>query len=176
MQDGIVYVLHVLRARLGASECEPLMRQTAMADGKDVTIYEEEEPGSSGKNLISHHQRHVFSGFGFYGVRADRHKIVRAEPAASAWLAGNVRLIRGEWIEAFLDELTVFPGGKHDDQVDAFTGLYNVLYAHETESKTASLTPGTPEWHKREEDEMEQRGIREVEAAEGGKGSHWWER
>ena len=30
-----------------------------------------------------------------------------------------MRLVRGPWTQAYLDELATFPNGRHDDQVDA---------------------------------------------------------
>ena len=41
--------------------------------------------------------------------------------------AGNVKLLRGPWNEAFLDEVSVFPNGSHDDQVDALSGAFDAL-------------------------------------------------
>ena len=43
---------------------------------------------------------------------------------------GTVKLVRGSWNEAFLDELILFPDGEHDDQVDAVAGAYQVLSKH----------------------------------------------
>jgi predicted phage terminase large subunit-like protein len=47
------------------------------------------------------------------------------------WLAqaeaGNVKLVRGPWCAAWLDEITAFPGGSHDDQVDSMSGAYAAL-------------------------------------------------
>ena len=48
-------------------------------------------------------------------------------PAAAQAEAGNVRLLRGPWNEAFMDELCSFPAGSHDDQVDAFADALNEL-------------------------------------------------
>ena len=41
--------------------------------------------------------------------------------------AGNVRLLRGEWNRAFIEELRQFPTGKHDDQVDAVADAFSEL-------------------------------------------------
>lgn len=52
-------------------------------------------------------------------VQVDSDKLTRA----LAWLnlaeAGKVFLVRGPWIDDFIDEVCRFPSGKHDDQVDA---------------------------------------------------------
>jgi hypothetical protein len=38
-----------------------------------------------------------------------------------------VRLVKGDWNEAFLDELGNFPSGSHKDQVDALSGAFGRL-------------------------------------------------
>jgi predicted phage terminase large subunit-like protein len=45
-------------------------------------------------------------------VRVTADKFTRAE-------AGKVVLVRGPWIDDFLDQVCSFPNGRHDDQVDA---------------------------------------------------------
>src|SRR5262249_18454240 len=65
-----------------------------------------------------------------HSIRADKvtgSKEVRAEPFASQAEAGNVRLVRGPWNGAYLDELTSFPNGAHDDAVDASSGAFGKL-------------------------------------------------
>jgi predicted phage terminase large subunit-like protein len=49
-------------------------------------------------------------------------KEIRAEPLASKAEAGNVWLCPGPWRDAFRSEAADFPGGRHDDQVDAAAG------------------------------------------------------
>lgn len=43
---------------------------------------------------------------------------------------GNVRLARGRWNDAFVQELEAFPEGGHDDQVDALAGAFAMLDAY----------------------------------------------
>ncbi|HNV39507.1 MAG TPA: hypothetical protein PKJ46_10135, partial [Methanoculleus sp.] len=40
---------------------------------------------------------------------------------------GKARMVRGEWIRTFLQELEYFPDGTHDDQVDALSGAHASL-------------------------------------------------
>jgi hypothetical protein len=37
---------------------------------------------------------------------------------------GNIKLVAGEWNEAFIDELANFPSGHQKDQVDALSGAF----------------------------------------------------
>ena len=121
---GTFYVLDVRRTRGTPQQVEALVAQTATLDGNDTIVMIEQEPGGSGISLISHYQRNVLPG---YAVRADKvtsNKVSRAMPLASMAEAGNVKLVRGPWITAFLDEAEAFPYGTHayDDAVDAVAG------------------------------------------------------
>ena len=69
----------------------------------------------------------VLVGWTFSGNRSTGPKAERARPLSSAAQAGNVRLLRGAWIGAFLDEAEAFPGSGHDDQVDAVSGAMTKL-------------------------------------------------
>jgi predicted phage terminase large subunit-like protein len=126
-RDGVYYIMDVRRRRARPLAIEQLVRQTAELDGRAVEVVIEQEPGSSGVNTIEHYQRRVLKGFTCRGHRTSGSKVTRAAPVASAAEAGNVKLVRGPWIEAFLDELEAFPLGAHDDQVDALSGAVEVL-------------------------------------------------
>ena len=82
----------------------------------------EQEPGASGVKVIDDYTRRVLMGYDFQGVKSTGDKQTRARPLASQAQAGNVKLVRGPWINAFLDEAELFPLGSHDDQVDAAAG------------------------------------------------------
>jgi len=125
--EGRYWLLDMRRARTTPGGVEALVRQTAQLDGREVSIYIEQEGGASGKSLIDHYQREVLIGFACDGAPASGDKVVRANPLASAAQAGNVLLLQGTWISAFLDEIELFPDGQHDDQVDAVSGALGVL-------------------------------------------------
>lgn len=54
-------------------------------------------------------------------------KETRATAFSAAVEAGNVKLLRGAWNDAFLNELENFPEGLHDDQVDAASDAFDEL-------------------------------------------------
>lgn len=123
------YVEDVVRGQWSSLERETVIRRTAEADRArfgDVEIWLEQEPGSGGKDSAEYTIRNL-AGFAAYAERASGTKEVRAEPFAAQCEAGNVKLVRGDWNERYLDELTVFPNGLHDDQVDASSGAFNRL-------------------------------------------------
>lgn len=121
-KDGITYVCDIRRVRAKPGDVERLVRQTAETDGRNVIVWLEQEPGSSGVNVIDHYRRNVLPEFAFYGDKVTGDKTERARPLSSAAQAGNVKLVRGAWNVAFLDEAEAFPQGSHDDQVDAVSG------------------------------------------------------
>lgn len=127
-KDGTYYIMDIKRTRSRPAGVERLIRQTAELDDKPVTIYMEQEPGSSGVNTIDHYRRRILAGFTFYGVRVTGSKEVRANPVSSQAEAGNIKLVRGPWINDFLDEVEVFPHGVHDDQVDAVSGAFEQIH------------------------------------------------
>lgn len=59
------------------------------------------------------------------GVRIPRgqDKLQRALPWAARAEAGKVRLVAGPWVESFVSEVAAFPQGRHDDWVDAASGV-----------------------------------------------------
>lgn len=61
-------------------------------------------------------------------LRADRDKIARSLPIASMVDAGTVFFRRdATWLETFETELVEFPNGRHDDQVDAFAYIAQLI-------------------------------------------------
>jgi predicted phage terminase large subunit-like protein len=130
LHDGIWYVCDIKRDRLTPGGVKKLVRQTAELDRQDhpgVRVAMEQEPGASGKSEIDRYRREVLVGFDFRGRRVSGDKELRANPVSAAAEAGNVKLVRGLWINDFLDELVLFPQGAHDDQVDATSGAFSEL-------------------------------------------------
>jgi predicted phage terminase large subunit-like protein len=139
-KDGIYYIANITRTRATPKNVEELIRQTAEIDGIEVTIHMEQEPGSSGVNTIDHYRRRVLKGFAFYGDKVSGSKEVRANPLSSAAEAGNVKLVRGPWINDFLDEIVGFPNeAAHDDMVDATSGAFTKL--HEIAEQRFAVRP-----------------------------------
>ena len=59
--------------------------------------------------------------------------------------AGNVYLVKGEWNQAFMDEIEAFPSGKNDDQVDGLLCSYEMgrVYFDYGTLPAISITHGT---------------------------------
>lgn len=125
-QAGIYYVEAVTRIREAAAGVERTIKATALQDGKSVPIVLPEDPGSAGKSYASYLVR-LLAGWNARAERETGSKEVRATPVSAQAEAGNIKLVRGSWNEAFLDEVSMFPNAAHDDQVDALSGAFAAL-------------------------------------------------
>lgn len=124
--EGLLIIADMRHIRGSPATVETLIKQTAQLDGAGVPVYIEQEPGASGKNTIAQYRK-VLEGFTVQAVRPLGEKVMRAGPLSSQAEGGNVKLVNGIWIGDFLSEIESFPGGPHDDQVDAASGAYGQL-------------------------------------------------
>jgi predicted phage terminase large subunit-like protein len=124
---GLWYVVDVIRGRWSIRERNQIILATAKMDHSNfpqLTTVVEQEGGSGGKESAEFTVRQLAG----YRVKIDRvtgSKILRAQPLADQCEAGNVCLVQGDWNYAFVEELSVFPAGNHDDQVDAVSGAFS---------------------------------------------------
>lgn len=126
-KDDYYYVLDVRRFRESPGKVKSKVLRTAEEDGREVIIAKEEEPGSSGK-IVTDYLRSLLQGYTFRADRVTGDKVTRALPVSSYAESGRIKVLRAPWTRAFLDELEAFPmEGVHDDQVDAFSGAFNIL-------------------------------------------------
>ena len=130
--DGIIYVENVARRQGTPKECDDLIVAALKADrltGKPVhAIWHQQEGGDSGLRAAQMFNQ-LLGKEGFAGkfetLTGD--KEVRAGPWSSALQGNQVRLVRGGWNEAFIEEHVTFPKGKFDDQVDCASWGYTKL-------------------------------------------------
>lgn len=121
---GNFFVEDVVRVQLGPDDVDKLMLATAQSDGKLVAQREEREGGASGKAVIAARRR-TLKGYNYEEVQLGGGKIIRAKPFRTQCHGGNVYLVRGPWNEQYVSELSVFPTGKHDDDVDGSSAAFN---------------------------------------------------
>lgn len=126
---GIVYIIDVTNELLSPAKADERMKNTASQDVGTfhVAVRFEQEGGASGPRDAAHIIKNL-AGYDVRGIPAHKDKIVRAKPLAAQAYAGNVKLVRGPWNEAFLTQLHNFPDPDfHDDMVDSASGCYNEL-------------------------------------------------
>lgn len=124
--DGSYYVVDVVRGQWSAGGREKMILQTAELDGTHVDVWTEQEPGSGGKESAEATVKNL-AGFNAHREPVTGDKVSRARPLAAQAEVGNVRLVRGAWNRAWLDEASLFPSGRYKDQIDASSGAFNKL-------------------------------------------------
>lgn len=135
IKDGRYFVTDIVRMRGTPFEVEQTIIRTAQRDGIGTAIVMEQEPGSSGVNVIDHYARNVLQGYNFRGQKSSGSKQERASVFSAACEAGNVYLLRAAWNSILIDECEIFPFGAHDDQVDAVSGAIQALAGKGNKSK-----------------------------------------
>ena len=125
-KDGLYYVEHVVRLQGSPRKVEQALKTTASQDGQTVVIDFPQDPGQAGK-AQAQHLAELLSGYKVHSSPESGNKIERAGAFSAQAEAGNVKLVKGGWNEAYLDELEGFPESKHKDQVDASSRAFHRL-------------------------------------------------
>jgi predicted phage terminase large subunit-like protein len=129
--DGAFYITDCIAIQEEGPQRERIKKRTAYADGHDVHIYCEEEPGSAGKDQ-SRATIQNLAGFSVHCERPTGPKVTRWGPLAAQAEGGNVYVVGPDgasWIKPFLDELHNADGSDrvHDDRADTAAGAFNKL-------------------------------------------------
>jgi predicted phage terminase large subunit-like protein len=126
MDDGRYVIADMVRDRAGPDERDMMIANVAHRDGRPVRISLPQDPGQAGKTLIAHHGR-MLAGFNFKTSPETGSKEKRAEPFAAQVNVGNVLMLRGSWNGELIEEMRMFPNGRHDDQVDALSRAFSEM-------------------------------------------------
>ena len=126
LSNGKCLILDVKRGQWSTEERERIIKETAEADGPDVIVLIEQEPGSGGKESAENTVRNL-AGFHCERDLPKGDKIYRADPMSVQVNNGNVLLMQAEWNADYIKEFRDFPLGKYKDQVDASAAGYNYL-------------------------------------------------
>ena len=135
--DGVTWIAHVNRFKGSPDEVENVIRQYAQTDQntrQSLPI----DPGQAGiaqKTALSR----KLHGARFEFTPETGDKRTRASPFAAQINAGNARMLRGDWNQAFIHEMESFPLGAHDDQIDAASRAYNAQISKVSMLTTARL-------------------------------------
>lgn len=127
--DDRYYVVDVVRTRGGPEEVRALIQHTAARDAEAfgrVHISLPKDPGAGGIWMVNDLTK-ALAGYVVESSPETGDKADRARPFAAQVNGSNVSMVEGPWNYPFLEEMSVFPGGKYDDQIDAssraFAGL-----------------------------------------------------
>ncbi|PKN91096.1 MAG: hypothetical protein CVU44_20995 [Chloroflexi bacterium HGW-Chloroflexi-6] len=146
-EDGFFYIEHVFRSQMTPGERDKTIAEIGVEDYQNYgpfIICHQQDPGSAGVDSA----QATNSQLADYGLWAtfepiSGDKVVRAGPLASKMQSGRIRLVRGAWNQAFIDECTAFPNGRNDDQVDAgassLSKLLEILEAIAAQEETEDV-------------------------------------
>lgn len=132
-RDGYYYVEDVERFRKLSDGVVKGLVDTAKADGlEDCRVTIPKDPGAGGKVANSFYMRTLAeNGVAARSIQVSGHtsKIARFLPFCTLAQSGYVKVVRGDWNEAWFTELELFEGlrTQKDDQVDATGDAFNTL-------------------------------------------------
>ena len=115
IKDKKIYLLHVLRKRLGYPELKRAVREQATIHNPTTILIEDKASGTQLiQELIEEGVRHV------QRFKPEYDKVMRLHAQTAAIENGFVYIPReGHWLTEYLHELTTFPKSKYDDQTDS---------------------------------------------------------
>lgn len=125
-RNGDIYIVDVLRAKYDFPELKQrLIRLNNHWRGRGLrAMYIEDK--ASGQSLIQELKRE--SGLAVIPYKVVHDKVARVNAILPLIEGGRVFLPeQSDWLDDFIDECVTFPGGNHDDQVDAVTMAIDVL-------------------------------------------------
>lgn len=123
LPDGRYIIAGMVHGQYGPDDRDRILRTTAEADGQATRISIPQDPGQAGKSQVAAFAK-LLAGYRLTTSPETGDKVTRAEPFASQVNVGNVLMLRGAWNEALIEELRLFPNGRHDDRVDALSRAF----------------------------------------------------
>jgi phage terminase large subunit-like protein len=131
LRDGMILIEHLASCRKAPGERDAFIKATADGDGKDVRIRGPQDPAQAGVVDATAFRR-LLESFTVRTAIVSGNKVLRAGPASSMATPlpgsshGRIKVLRGDWNEAFFAEVESFPEGK-DDIVDTLSDLHDEL-------------------------------------------------
>ncbi len=150
-----LYLLDIIRAQVSPGEVRSLVRQVAEADGIQVQISIPKDPGAAGASVLDYYKYTILPEYHVVASPTNKNKVIRANPLIATAESGHLFLQRAGWNDSFLRELSAFPDGDYDDQVDAVSDAHRILigslqggaiWGREPDSKSPSVYVGSAVW------------------------------
>ena len=126
LPDGRFVIGDMVRIREEVDARDAAIINTAKRDGPGVVISLPQDPGQAGKGQAKYLVRSL-AGFTALASPESGDKLTRALPLIAQINAGNVLMLKAPWNQALIDELSTFPVGAHDDQVDGLSRAFHQL-------------------------------------------------
>ena len=116
-----LYISDMIRGRWEALRRNNTIKSTAIADGKITVGLESYGPYKDAYTIVSA----LLAGLRIVKkIQLPGDKVAKASDLEVIFESGNVFLVRGDWNQTFINEISDFPGGSHDDIVDALVSAF----------------------------------------------------
>jgi len=133
---AIIYIKDVVRIRSEAPERNSRIIQTVKLDGGNVRVGIETVAGYKDTYTI---MKDILKGICMVkNINVSRDKMSRASALEPVFEIGNVYLVEGDWNKKFLSEVSSFPSGAHDDQVDGLVVCWEMMKSGPVSDATVS--------------------------------------
>lgn len=128
VEDGWDYVvLDMVRGKYSPAGRRDIMKQTAAADGENVLIVCEKQPGAAGVDLMEAIDN-LLAGYRVEHMPPTGDKVTRATGFAAAAEKQQISILEGHWNGPFLTGVESFPeDADSKDIVDAASMAFNRL-------------------------------------------------
>lgn len=121
--NGRYVIADITRARVEPEARDAMIMNAAALDGRNTVISIPQDPGQAGKTQVLYLVKKL-SGYAVRTSPESGDKVTRALPFASQVNVGNVDMIRASWNGGLIEEMRMFPNGRHDDQIDALSRAF----------------------------------------------------
>ena len=125
-QSGKFIIADIIRERMNPGDSDALIYNTANADGRRTLISIPQDPGQAGKKQAFYFVQKL-AGYRVITSPESGPKTTRAFPVASQINVGNVSMLRSSWNIPFVEEMRMFPNGRHDDMIDALSRAFGEI-------------------------------------------------
>jgi len=120
LHDGVIYIADGIHLRAEWPDVRKVITTTMRSEADTTHGIEEALHGLAAVQELRRDP--ALANVSFRGIRVDKDKQSRAMPWAARAEGGAVKIVQGQWVKTFLDEVVAFPSGSHDDYVDAVSG------------------------------------------------------
>ncbi len=115
VKDQHIYLIHVYRKRLGLPELKRAVREQAEAFDASTILVEDKASGTQLIEDLVSEGMHAIQPY-----KPDGNKVMRMRSVTTTIEDGFCHIPdKAPWLGEYLHELTTFPNGKYDDQVDS---------------------------------------------------------
>jgi predicted phage terminase large subunit-like protein len=144
-----IYILNILRGRWEWPDAKEHIIDEILAQGVRLVGVESQGYQLSSFQELARDQR--LRNVALHPVPVDRDKVSRALLLSARGAAGKLFCVKASWFEDLVYEFTNFPGGDHDDQVDAVCGCVELINKFRSENLVVrpAVIRGRSKWRGR---------------------------